>query len=79
MNTLCEIIHENVREGELNEKLDRNWVQCFACGHCCKIQPGVCKVRYNRGGTLLVPWGYVGCIQCDAIEKSPSSMLFQGH
>src|SRR6266581_9446790 len=37
MSTLREIIHENVREGELFEKLDRNWVRCFACGHCCKI------------------------------------------
>ena len=25
MNTLHEIIHENVREGELYDKLDRNW------------------------------------------------------
>jgi hypothetical protein len=61
MSTLREIIHESVREGELYEKLDRNWVRCFACGHCCKIpdgQPGVCKVRYNRGGTVCVPWGY---------------------
>ena len=82
MRTLHEIIHENVREGELYEKLDRNWVRCFACGHCCKIpdgRPGVCKVRYNRGGTLYVPWGYVGGIQCDPIEKNPSSMLIQGH
>lgn len=82
MSTLREIIHENVREGELYEKLDRNWVRCFACGHCCKIpdsQLGVCKVRYNRGGTLCVPWGYVGGIQCDPIEKKPSSMLTQGH
>jgi pyruvate formate lyase activating enzyme len=61
MSTLHAIIHENVREGELFEKLDGNWVRCFACGHCCKIpegQPGVCKVRYNRGGTLFVPSGY---------------------
>src|SRR5712671_3969163 len=82
MSTLREVIHENVREGELYEKLDRNWVRCFACGHCCKIpdgQPGVCKVRYNRVGTLYVPWGYVGGIQCDPIEKNPSSMLIQGH
>jgi pyruvate formate lyase activating enzyme len=74
MNTLREIIHENVREGELYEKLDRNWVRCFACGHCCKIpdgQPGVCRVRYNRGGTLFVPWGYVGGVQCDPVEKKP--------
>ena len=79
MSTLREIIYENVREGELYEKLDRNWVRCFACGHCCKIpdgQPGVCKVRYNQGGTLFVPWGYVGGIQCDPIEKKP---FFHAH
>ncbi len=34
MSALREIIHENVRGGELYEKLDRNWVRCFACGHC---------------------------------------------
>ncbi len=59
MPTLRDIVYENVREGELYEKLDRNRVRCFACGHCCPIpegQPGVCKVRYNRGGTLYVPW-----------------------
>jgi pyruvate formate lyase activating enzyme len=79
MSTLREIIHESVREGELYEKLDGNWVRCFACGHCCKIpdgQPGVCKVRYNRDGTLFVPWGYVGGIQCDPIEKKP---FFHAH
>ena len=32
---------------------------------------GVCKVRFNRGGTLYVPWGYVGGVQCDPIEKKP--------
>src|SRR5713101_4434518 len=61
MTTLRDILSESVREGELYEKLDRDWVRCFACGHCCKIpegQPGVCKVRFNRGGTLYVPWGY---------------------
>src|SRR6267154_1570442 len=79
MSTLREVIHENVHEGELYEKLDRNWVRCFACGHCCKIpdgQSGVCKVRYNRGGTLYVPWGYIGGIQCDPIEKKP---FFHAH
>ena len=74
MPTLRDIVYENVREGELYEKLDRNRVRCFACGHCCPIpegQPGVCKVRYNRGGTLYVPWGYAGVVQCDPIEKKP--------
>ena len=31
----------------------------------------MCKVRFNRGGTLYVPWGYVGGLQCDPIEKKP--------
>jgi len=74
MPSLREVLDEHVREGILYEKLDRNRVRCYACGHCCPIpegQPGVCKVRYNRGGTLYVPWGYVGGVQCDPIEKKP--------
>src|SRR5205823_3756655 len=26
---------------------------------------------YNEGGTLMVPTGYVGAIQCDPTEKKP--------
>jgi pyruvate formate lyase activating enzyme len=54
-------------------------VRCYACGHCCPIpegQPGVCKVRFNHGGTLYVPWGYVAGVQCDPIEKKP---FFHAH
>ena len=79
--TLRDIVYENVREGDLYEKLDRNRVRCYACGHCCPIpegQPGVCKVRYNRGGALYVPWGYVGCVQCDPIEKKPFFHAYPG-
>ncbi len=79
MGTLRDVLYDNVREGELYEKLDRNRVRCFACGHCCPIpdgQPGVCKVRFNHGGTLYVPWGYVGGVQCDPIEKKP---FFHAH
>jgi pyruvate formate lyase activating enzyme len=79
--TLREVVYENVREGDLYEKLDRNRVRCFACGHCCPIpdgQPGVCKVRYNQGGTLYVPWGYVGGVQCDPIEKKPFFHAYPG-
>jgi pyruvate formate lyase activating enzyme len=79
--TLREIVYQNVREGELYEKLDRNRVRCYACGHCCPIpdgQPGVCKVRYNQGGTLYVPWGYVGGVQCDPIEKKPFFHAYPG-
>src|SRR5271163_2464916 len=79
--TLRDIVYQQVREGELYEKLDRDRVRCYACGHCCPIpegQPGVCKVRYNRGGTLYVPWGYVGGVQCDPIEKKPFFHAYPG-
>jgi pyruvate formate lyase activating enzyme len=36
----------------------------------------VCKVRYNRGGTLYVPWGYTAGTQCDPVEKKP---FFHAH
>jgi len=81
MSSLQQVLQTNVREGVLYEKLDRNRVRCFACGHCCPIpdgQLGVCKVRYNQGGTLYVPWGYVGGVQCDPIEKKPFFHAYPG-
>jgi pyruvate formate lyase activating enzyme len=62
------------REGELYEKLPNDRVRCVACGHRCMIPPGfdgVCRVRFNQGGTLRVPWGYVGGVQVDPVEKKP--------
>src|SRR5438105_12739840 len=38
-------------------------LRCYACGHQCPLPDGaigVCKVRFNEGGRLRVPWGYVG-------------------
>ncbi len=67
-------MRENTREGELYERLEGNRVRCHACGHRCPIPdgaPGVCKVRFNQGGVLRVPWGYVAGIQSDPIEKKP--------
>jgi pyruvate formate lyase activating enzyme len=81
MATLQEVLQKSVREGELYEKLDRGFVRCYACGHCCRIpdgQPGVCKVRYNEGGKLFVPWGYVASAQCDPIEKKPFYHAYPG-
>ncbi|MBV8891090.1 MAG: AmmeMemoRadiSam system radical SAM enzyme, partial [Acidobacteria bacterium] len=83
MPTLREIVDNRVREAApgLVEKLDRNRIRCFSCGHCCPIadgQPGVCKVRYNKGGTLYVPWGYVGGVQCDPVEKKPFFHAYPG-
>jgi len=79
--TLRDILEVRVREAEssLVENLDNHRVRCFSCGHCCPIpegQAGVCKVRFNRGGKLYVPWGYTAGMQCDPIEKKP---FFHAH
>jgi pyruvate formate lyase activating enzyme len=81
MPTLRETLDRRVRIGDLYEPIDRNRIRCFACGHCCPIlegQPGVCKVRFNRGGQLYIPWGYVGGVQCDPIEKKPFFHAYPG-
>jgi pyruvate formate lyase activating enzyme len=72
--TLQEALAARAREGTLYHKLDNNRVHCYACGHNCKIPPGrfgVCRVRFNKDGKLLVPWGYVGGLQVDPVEKKP--------
>ncbi len=74
MPTVAERLSTHVREGDLYEKLDSNRVRCFACGHACPIPAGfagVCKVRFNRGGKLYVPYGYVSALHADPIEKKP--------
>src|SRR5499433_3840914 len=81
MATLRDMLYENVRVGDLYEKLDDRRIRCFACGHCCPIpdgRPGVCHVRFNRAGKLYVPWGYVGGVQCDPIEKKPFFHAYPG-
>ncbi|HEX5413301.1 MAG TPA: AmmeMemoRadiSam system radical SAM enzyme [Terriglobia bacterium] len=81
MKTLSDILQESVREGDLCEKMDKGFVRCVACGHRCPIpdgQVGVCKVRFNRGGKLYAPWGYVGGVQCDPIEKKPFNHAYPG-
>jgi pyruvate formate lyase activating enzyme len=81
LSSLREVLNQNVREGELYEPIERNRIRCFACGHCCPIlegQAGVCKVRFNQGGKLYVPWGYVGGVQCDPIEKKPFFHAYPG-
>src|SRR5215467_11433575 len=79
MATLAELLARETREGELYEVLPDGRLRCYACGHCCPLPEGavgVCKVRFNQGGRLLVPWGYVGGVQCDPIEKKP---FFHAH
>jgi pyruvate formate lyase activating enzyme len=81
--TLRTILDERVREADprLYENLDNNRLRCFSCGHCCPIpegQAGVCKVRFNRGGKLYVPWGYTAGTQCDPVEKKPFFHAYPG-
>jgi pyruvate formate lyase activating enzyme len=81
--SLREVLDQRVREADpsLVENLGNNRVRCFSCGHCCPIpegQPGVCKVRFNRGGKLYVPWGYTAGMQCDPIEKKPFFHAYPG-
>ena len=73
-STLADVLARLTREGEIYEKLPADRVRCLACGHRCLIPPGqvgVCKVRFNEAGTLKVPWGYVGALQVDPVEKKP--------
>jgi pyruvate formate lyase activating enzyme len=71
---LAEVLARRTAEGDLYEKLPNDRVRCFACGHRCLIPPGfggVCRVRFNEDGVLKVPWGYVGALQLDPVEKKP--------
>jgi pyruvate formate lyase activating enzyme len=62
------------RPGELGIALPEGRVRCVACGHRCIVPPGregICRVRFNDGGTLRVPYGYVAALQLDPVEKKP--------
>src|SRR5215207_9330615 len=76
MPSLAEVLEARTVEAapELVEPISGSRLRCYGCGHECPIPDGavgVCKVRFNRGGKLMVPWGYVGGLQCDPIEKKP--------
>lgn len=71
---LTERVDRLTREGELYRKLDSSTVRCLACAHRCLIRAGgrgVCQVRFNRDGSLYVPWGYVTALNADPTEKKP--------
>lgn len=79
--TLHELLAQHTREGDLYEKMQNDWVRCFACGHRCKIAPdhdGICKVRYNKDGVLYVPHGYAAGVALDPIEKKPFFHVLPG-
>ena len=79
--TLKQVLKSYTTKGELGETLEGGRVRCYACGHRCVILPGldgVCRVRYNEGGELMVPRGYAGAIQCDPTEKKPFFHAYPG-
>ena len=83
MPTLEDVLSARTRLAapELIEAISGGRLRCYACGHQCPIPDGargVCKVRYNDGGRLHVPWGYVGGVQCDPVEKKPFFHAYPG-
>jgi pyruvate formate lyase activating enzyme len=57
-------------------------VRCVACGHRCLLaagRRGICKVRFNKGEQLRVPFGYVvGGLASDPVEKKPFFHVYPG-
>src|SRR5215207_4606619 len=81
--SLAEVLDEMTAEGaaELTERLEGGALRCYACGHRCLIgegKRGICKVRFNEGGRLLVPSNYVAALQCDPTEKKPFFHVLPG-
>jgi pyruvate formate lyase activating enzyme len=81
MSSLAKLLDSRTVEGVLYETLDDKSARCFACGHRCLIREGkrgICLVRFNEGGVLHVPFGYVAGLQSDPIEKKPFSHVLPG-
>ena len=81
VGTLKDLLVHHTKEGELYERMSDRWVRCYACGHRCKIPPakdGICRVRFNADGVLMVPSGYAAGIALDPIEKKPFFHAYPG-
>lgn len=81
MSSLAKRLDSLTIEGTLYESLEGDDVRCYACGHRCLIREGkrgICQVRFNKGGKLFVPHGYVAALQSDPIEKKPFSHVMPG-
>ncbi|HNR01994.1 MAG TPA: AmmeMemoRadiSam system radical SAM enzyme [Anaerolineaceae bacterium] len=76
-----ELLDVLTRPGELVETLEAGNLRCLACAHRCLLKPGrrgICGVRYNADGVLMVPEGYVAGAQIDPIEKKPFNHFLPG-
>ncbi|MEJ5253111.1 MAG: AmmeMemoRadiSam system radical SAM enzyme [Chthonomonadetes bacterium] len=79
--TLADRLDRLTREAEVYRTLQDGSVQCLACGHRCLIREGkrgICQVRFNQGGRLYAPWGYVCGLNVDPIEKKPFFHVLPG-
>jgi pyruvate formate lyase activating enzyme len=80
-HTLATHLDARTTEGTLVQALPDGAVRCVACGHRCLIRDGrrgICRVRFNQGGKLRVPRGYVAGVQCDPVEKKPFFHVLPG-
>jgi len=71
----------NTRKAELFSALPGKAVKCFACANGCTIaegKRGICRMRFNKGGELFAPWGYVSAFACEPVEKKPFFHLLPG-
>lgn len=81
--SLAGVLDEMTAEGapELTERLAGGDLRCYACGHRCLVREGkrgICKVRFNEGGRLMVPMNYVAALACDPTEKRPFFHVLPG-
>lgn len=78
---LAALLDRRTRPAVVVEDVGDGAVRCHACGHRCLVKTGrrgICKVRFNRDGTLQAPWGYVAALQCDPTEKKPFFHVMPG-
>ncbi len=83
MTTLLDTLDQLTIPGDLVEVVDAEakTIRCLACAHRCLLRDGrrgICQVRYNAGGELRVPHGYVAALQLDPIEKKPFYHVLPG-
>ena len=74
MKGMASVLDEMTVSADLVIKQADGAVRCTACGHRCLVRPGrrgICQVRFNEGGLLHAPWGYVAGLNADPVEKKP--------
>jgi pyruvate formate lyase activating enzyme len=79
-STLAEAL-DRLTVGAALARPEAGKVRCLACGHRCLVgegRRGICKVRFNRGGELRAPFGYVAGLQADPVEKKPFFHVLPG-